>query len=780
MIRPSLIRTSLIRTLLIRPMRSALLAVPTILAFVLLVQLQPVSAFNDDEPLYGFNASGSRTERDWENKFKTIPNPQILRDNMQRLSARPHHVGSPYDKQNAEWILSQFKSWGLDAQIETFDVLFPTPKERLVELIEPGHFTAKLQEPAVNADGTSNQVSEQLPTYNAYSIDGDVTGPLVYVNYGLPRDYDELDRLGVSVKGAIVIARYGHSWRGIKPKVAAEHGAVGCIIYSDPRDDGYFEDDVFPNGPMRNENGVQRGSVLDAPTYPGDPLTPGVGAKGDVKRLAIKDAATITKIPVLPISYGDAKPLLAAMKGPMAPESFRGALPITYHVGPGPAKVHLKLAFNWDIKPVNDIIARIPGSEAPDQWIVRGNHHDGWVNGAEDPISGQISLLEEARGLSELLKQGWKPKRTIIFCAWDGEEPMLLGSTEWAEYHGEELRQHAAIYINSDGNGRGYLEAEGSHSLEKFVNGVARDITDPEKNISVWKRGQARRLVGSRQDEIDRRELRSRGDLRIGALGSGSDYTAFLDHLGIASLNIGYGGEDQGGIYHSIYDDFYWYTHFSDSDFVYGKALAQTGGTMVMRFADADVLPFDFTDFADTIHRYSDELKTLLKNRQDEVRDRNQALDEGLYGAASDPRRPTVPPARDEAPPFLNFAPLDNAENSMNLSAAHYSRALKAFTSGTPKSSPQSLVNLNDQLLHAERSLTNGQGLPRRPWYKHLIYAPGYYTGYGAKTLPGIREAIEEKRYQEAEGEIIRAAKALQDYASQVESAAVELEKDSK
>ncbi|HLJ91111.1 MAG TPA: M28 family metallopeptidase [Candidatus Angelobacter sp.] len=780
MIRPSLIRTSLIRTLLIRPMRSALLAVPTILAFVLLVQLQPVSAFNDDEPLYGFNASGSRTERDWENKFKTIPNPQILRDNMQRLSARPHHVGSPYDKQNAEWILSQFKSWGLDAQIETFDVLFPTPKERLVELIEPGHFTAKLQEPAVNADGTSNQVSEQLPTYNAYSIDGDVTGPLVYVNYGLPRDYDELDRLGVSVKGAIVIARYGESWRGIKPKVAAEHGAVGCIIYSDPRDDGYFDDDVFPAGPMRNENGVQRGSVLDMPIYPGDPLTPGVGAKGDVKRLAIKDAATITKIPVLPISYGDAKPLLAAMKGPMAPANFRGGLSIAYHVGPGPAKVHLKVQSNWDIKPVYDVIAKIPGSEQPDQWVIRGNHHDAWVNGAEDPISGQVALLEEARGLSELLKQGWKPKRTIIFCAWDGEEPMLLGSTEWAEYHGEELRQHAAIYINSDGNGRGYLEAEGSHSLEKFVNGVARDITDPEKNISVWKRGQARRLVGSRQGEIDRRELRSRGDLRIGALGSGSDYTAFLDHLGIASLNIGYGGEDQGGIYHSIYDDFYWYTHFSDSDFVYGKALAQTGGTMVMRFADADVLPFDFTDFADTIHRYSDELKTLLKNRQDEVRDRNQALDEGLYGAASDPRRPTVPPARDEAPPFLNFAPLDNAENSMNLSAAHYSRALKAFTSGTPKSSPQSLVNLNDQLLHAERSLTNGQGLPRRPWYKHLIYAPGYYTGYGAKTLPGIREAIEEKRYQEAEGEIIRAAKALQDYASQVESAAVELEKDSK
>src|SRR5262249_16294962 len=456
----------------------------TLLVFLLCLPFfLPLSAYNDDESLYGFTAADSQAQRDWENKFRAIPDPKIMRDSMQRLSARPHHVGSPYDKQNAEWILSQFKSCGLDAQIETFDVLFPTTKERVVELLEPSHYTAKLQEPPIPQDPTSNQQSEQLPTYNAYSIDGDVTAPLVYVNYGIPKDYEELDRLGVSVKGAIVIARYGNSWRGIKPKVAAEHGAVGCIIYSDPRDDGYFEGDVFPLGPMRNENGAQRGSVMDMPIYPGDPTTPGVGAKGDVKRLALKDIPPLTKIATLPIPYGDAQPLLAALKGPMAPESFRGALPIAYHVGPGPAKVHLKVAFNWDIKPVYDVIAKIQGSEAPDQWIVRGNHHDGWVNGAEDPISGQIALLEEARPFGQLLKQGWKPKRTIIYCAWDGEEPMLLGSTEWAEYHGDELKRHAALYINTDGNGRGYLGVEGSHSLEKFVNGVARDITDPEKNI---------------------------------------------------------------------------------------------------------------------------------------------------------------------------------------------------------------------------------------------------------------------------------------------------------
>jgi len=737
-----------------------------------LAVLLPLSAANDDEALFGFTAPNSGTERNWENKFRAIPSPQILKETMQRLSAHPHYVGSPYDKENAEWILSKFKEWGLDAQIETFDILFPTPKERVVELLEPTRYTAKLREPAVVGDPTSNQQNEQLPPYNAYSIDGDVTAPLVYVNYGLPRDYETLDRLGVSVKGAIVIARYGQSWRGIKPKVAAEHGAVGCILYSDPKDDGYFEEDVFPEGPMRNENGVERGSVLDMTIYPGDPLTPGVGAKGDVKRLAIKDSPTITKIPVLPISYGDAKPLLAALKGRMAPPDFRGALPISYHVGPGPAKVHLKVTSNWNTKPLYDVIAKIPGSESPDQWIIRGNHHDGWVNGAADPISSLAALLEEARGLAELRKQGWKPKRTIIYCAWDGEEPMVLGSTEWAEYHADELKQHAALYVNSDGNARGYLFVEGSHSLEKFVNGVTHDITDPEKNISVWKRSQARRLQPLNPRSA---EARLRPDLRIEAPGAGSDYIAFIDHLGIASLNLGYGGEDPGGFYHSGYDDFYYYTKFIDKDFVYGRALSQTIGTMIMRFADAEVLPYDFSDFTDTIHRYSDELKFLLKSRQDEIRVRNQDLDDGVFNAISDPRRPMVPPEKEAVPPNLNFTPLDNAEAALRRSAEHYTKALKAMSSENV--SPQMLQDLNSKLIQTERQLTNDEGLPRRPWYKHLIYAPGYYSGYGAKTLPGVREGIEEKRYQEAEKEITKVAKALENYAAAIESAASDLEK---
>jgi N-acetylated-alpha-linked acidic dipeptidase len=727
--------------------------------------------------LVGYSPRASQSEREWEAKFRAIPDPANLREYMRRLSARPHHVGSPYDKDNAEWILAHFKEWGLDAHIERFDVLFPTPKVRMLEMLAPTKFTAKLEEPALAVDPTSNQKAEQLPTYNAYSIDGNVTGPLVFVNYGLPEDYEKLDRLGISVKGAIVIAKYLHSWRGVKPKVAAEHGAIGCLIYSEPQDDGYTHDNVFPAGPMRPSDGVQRGSVMDfAANSPGDPLTPGIGATPNAKRLALKDAKSITKIPVLPISYGDAQPLLAALAGPMALEEWRGSLPIPYHVGPGPAQVHLKVAFNWDIKPVYDVIAKIPGSVAPDEWIIRGNHHDGWVNGAWDPISGQVSLLEEARSLGLLLKQGWKPRRTIIYTAWDGEEPMLLGSTEWAETHADELQEHAAVYINSDSNSRGVLEMGGSHSLEQFVNGVARDIEDPETKMTVWQRAQLSKIAEAKSAE-DRKGLRQRADLRIEALGSGTDFTAFLDHLGIATLDMEYGGEDDQGIYHSVYDDFYWYTHFSDTDFVYGRALAQTVGTSVMRLADAEVLPFDFVNLADTVDMYRKNLEKLLADKQEEIREHNQELDEGMFKATFDPRRPAVAPVREEVPPHLNFAPMQNAVDALTHSAKHYQQALSQKQASLGDDAVAAKLGaLNRELIKSERRLTNADGLPRRPWYKHLLYAPGVYTGYGVKTVPGVREGIEQKRYAEAEQEIVRVAKALEDEAALIESAARELE----
>ncbi len=727
----------------------------------------------DDAPLSGYSPQASQTEREWEAKFKAVPDPANLREYMRRMSARPHNVGSPYDKDNAEWILAHFKEWGLDAHIETFNVLFPTPKVRVLEMTEPTKYTAKLEEPSLAVDPTSNQKSEQLPTYNAYSPDGDVTAPLVFVNYGLPEDYEKLDRLGISVKGAIVIAKYYHSWRGVKPKVAAEHGAMGCLIYSEPQDDGYTRDEVFPQGPMRNPNGVQRGSVMDfASVSPGDPLTPGVGATADAKRLSVKEAKSIAKIPVLPISYGDAQPLLAALKGPMAPTEWRGSLPIPYHVGPGPAKVHLKLEFNWDIKPVYDVIAKIPGSVEPDEWIIRGNHHDAWVNGAEDPVSGQAPLLEEARGLGMLLKQGWKPRRTIIYAAWDGEEPMLLGSTEWVEAHADELKQHAAVYINTDGNDRGLLEMGGSHSLEHFINGVAKDIEDPETKMSVWQRKHLSQIADASGD--DRKDARERPDIRINALGSGTDFTGFLDHLGIATLDLGYGGEDEQGIYHSIYDDFYWYTHFSDTDFVYGRAMAQTVGTSVMRLADAEILPFQFTNQADTVNKYISELEKLLKDKQDEIRERNQELDEGVFKATFDPRRPTVAPQREELPPHLNFAPMQNAADALARSAERYQKALTARQANLGQAA--SLNELNAKLIESERKLTSDDGLPRRSWYKHLLYAPGVYSGYGVKTVPGVREGIEQKRYAEADQEIARVAKALEEESALIDSAAEMLE----
>jgi N-acetylated-alpha-linked acidic dipeptidase len=729
-----------------------------------------------EQPLNGYSAASSLSQRDWETKFRAIPEPQNQRDYMQRLSARPHHVGSPYDKDNAEWMLAKFKEWGLDANIESFDVLFPTPKARIVELIEPTKFTAKLQEPALAIDPTSNQQAEQLPTYNAYSADGDVTAPLVYVNYGVPDDYEKLERMGVSVKGAIVIARYGNSWRGIKPKVAAEHGAVGCLIYSDPAEDGYVQGDAFPLGAWRPRDGVQRGSVADMPLYPGDPLTPGVGSTKDAKRLDLKDAKTITKIPVLPISYADAQPLLAALKGEVVPEAWRGSLAQTYHVGPGPAKVHLKVQSNWDIKPVYDVIVKIPGSTSPDQWIVRGNHHDAWVNGAEDPISGTVALMEEARGLATLLKQGWKPKRTIIYCVWDGEEPGLLGSTEWGEAHADELRQHAVAYINSDGNARGYLAMGGSHTLEAFINGVAHDIQDPEKKIPVWKRDQLKAIADAKTPE-DRKEVRDRADLRIEALGSGSDWTVFLDHLGVASLDLSFGDEDGGGIYHSIYDDFYWYTHFSDTDFSYGRALSQTVGTAVLRFADADLLPYNFISLADTIHRYLDELQKLSQTKQDEAIERNKEIEEGVFTAIADPKRTSVPPPVEEVPPHLDFAPLQNASDALTHSAERYQKALeKVSSNGALAVSPAELQALNEKLMQSERKLTSPEGLPGRPWFQHLIYAPGQYTGYDVKTIPGVREAIEQKKWKEADQQIVRAANALQNEATLVDSAAQELE----
>ena len=757
----------------VKPLRSLTVYV-VLFAFS---QFSPAQSAQDSNPphaLLGYTPHSTAGERDLEKKFQDAVVAGNIRENMRRLSARPHSVGSTYDKDNAEWILARFKEWGFDARIENFDVLFPTPKERIVELVAPTKFRAKLQEPALSADPTSNQTAEQLPTYNAYSADGDVTAPLVYVNYGNREDYEELDRMGISVKGAIVITRYGSGWRGIKPKVAAEHGAIGCLIYSDPRGDGFFHGDDYPTGGWRPPDGVQRGSVMDT-DYPGDPLTPGVGAVPGAKRLDIKDAKTITKIPVLPISYSDAQPLLAALQGPVAPEAWRGGLQITYHIGPGTARVHLKVASNWDIKPLYDVIATLKGSD-PDQWVIRGNHHDAWVNGADDPISGQSPMLEEARVLGELHKQGWTPKRTIIYCAWDGEEPGLLGSVEWVETHVEELRKHAVTYINSDSSSRGFLSAGGTQDLQALVGDVAHDITDPEKNISVFQRARLRAIMRAKDAE-ERSRLRKRNDLVHGDLGDGSDFTAFQDFAGISSLNLGYGGEDEGTQYHSIYDDYYWYTHYADRDFVYERALAQTAGSLVLRIADADLLPFDYTPQAEAITKYESDLEKLLKDKQEEITERNTEIQEGAFAATSDPHKAFVPPPVEAVPPYMNFAPMKNSIETMKKSAERYSKALAKFRSASDGAvSPSSLQAVNADLLRISRLFLSDKGLPGRPWFKNQIYAPGAYTGYGAKPVAPVREFMDEKKWKEADEQIPTVADVIDHVSAGIEKAAEDLE----
>jgi N-acetylated-alpha-linked acidic dipeptidase len=720
--------------------------------------------------MLGFGTEGASAEKALESRFDASLNAADLRGWMQRITSHPHHVGSPWDKSNAEFMAGLFRSWGFQTEIESFKVLFPTPKVRLLEMEAPTRFKASLTEPPVPGDSTSTQTAEQLPLYNAYSIDGDVTGELVYVNYGVPKDYEELQRRGIDVKGKIVISRYGGSWRGIKPKVAAEHGAIGCLIYSDPHEDGYFRGDVYPKGGYRNENSGQRGSVADMPLYSGDPLTPGIGATEDAKRLAVKDAPTITKIPVLPISYGDALPLLKALGGPMAPEDWRGALPIPYHLGAGPTRVHLKLEFNWDLKPIYDVIARIPGAERPDEWVIRGNHHDGWVNGASDPVSGLVAELEEAKALGELAKSGWKPKRTIIYAAWDGEEPGLLGSTEWAETHAAELRDHAVVYINSDGNSRGFFNAGGSHQLETFVNQVVRDVTDPEKKISVLDRSLARTQLNGTAE--GRQEAKAGKKISLAPLGSGSDYTPFLQHLGISALNIGYGGEGEYGQYHSAYDSFDHFIRFGDPTFEYGVTLAKTGGRLVLRLADADVLPMTFDSFNVAVGKYVDEVVKLTTTLREEAEERNQRLDDKVFQAVDDPTQTYwVAPPRLDVAPYLNFAPLQNAVAALKKSTAAYTKAYTAATAGGKTLPAEKANRLNEILMKSERTLTRPEGLPRRSWYVHQIYAPGFYTGYGVKTLPAVREALEQRDWKEATAEIPLVAATLEAFAAEIDKA---------
>jgi len=729
--------------------------------------------------MLGFSAAHDLDEQAAERQFDADLNAGELRESMRTMASEPNQVGSVHDKANAEFMLQKFREWGWDASIETFSVLYPTPRHIALQLIAPKRYTARLAEPAIKGDASSGHSAGALPPYNIYGADGDVSAELVYVNYGMPDDYKELDRRAISVKGRIVIARYLGGWRGLKPKLAYEHGAIGCLIYSDPRDDGYFLGDAYPQGGWRPADGVQRGSVADIPIYSGDPLTPGVGATEDAERLPLSEAKTLMHIPVLPLSYADAQPLLAALGGPVAPASWRGALPLTYHIGPGPAKVHLQVQSDWSRKPIYDVVARIAGSELPDEWVVRGNHHDAWVFGAWDPLSGNSALMAEAKAIGALLRGGWRPRRTLIYASWDGEEPGLLGSTEWVETHAQELKRHAVVYVNSDTNARGFLEAKGSHSLQRLVNEVSAGIRDPETDGSVQARLRARLRVDAYQSAAPNEQLKQLAqaaafatDVPIGALGSGSDYTPFLQHLGIAALDLSYGGEgDDDGVYHSLYDSFDHYLRFGDPGFLYGIAEAQTVGHVVLRMADADVLPLQFSDAAEVLDGYLHELHKLAYDQGEHAQSVAELRQAHAFELASDPTRPVGPPASEPQVPYLNFTALDDAMAHMKRAARAYDAALaEAFARATPLTLAQR-GQLDARLQGLEQALTSDDGLPGRSWYRHLIYAPGLFTGYGAKTLPAVREAIEQSHWDEALQYIGVTARAIDSYSDQLEAA---------
>lgn len=692
---------------------------------------------------------------------------------LKMMASEPNQVGSPHDKYNADWELQQFKKFGWDAHIETFQVLYPTP---VSEAVEMGAFKATLQERPIPGDTSSTAKDYALPAYLIYQGDGDVTAPLVYVNYGTQDDYKQLARLGISVKGKIVITRFGKVWRGVKPLLAYKHGAIGCLIYSDPADDGYAVGAVYPKGPMRPPQGIQRGSVMDMMLYPGDPLTPGVGATKNAKRLTRETAPTVLKIPALPISYADAKVLLSAMTGPVAPSNWRGALPITYRVGPGSQPVHLEVKSNWGLKPVYDVIATIKGSTFPDQWVVRGNHHDGWVEGASDPLSGQVALLDEAKAIGALLKTGWRPKRTIVYASWDGEEPMLLGSTEWAEEHAAELKKKAILYINTDGNSRGFMRASGNQDLGAFVTKVSESVMDPEAHVSVGQRARDHILTAATDGptapalKAEAKQLQMPGsNIPVNAAGSGSDYSSFLDHLGVSTLDFGYGGEAKnGGVYHSRYDTFEHHLRFIDPGLVYGKVLSETVGHAVLAAADSKLPLQSPADFARDAKADIAKVEKLADNQRSAAAEQKRLLAANAYAIAADPTEPHGNPVAMAPVPQFDFTPLDRASAALTKSAKAYEAALAADGGDL---STADAVKLQGIMQTIDQTLLYSGGMPGRPWYENLIYAPGRYIGYGVTTLPGVTEAITEERWSDVPKFISLTSAALKDYAMRLNQA---------
>jgi len=687
----------------------------------------------------GFSAASSAAETAREREMKAAPSPKLAEADFDVMTAEPHHTGSPYEIKLADYVADAFKSFGLDATKYEYSVLLPWPGQRRIDIVAPDPIKLQVEEEKIRGDQWADKPGI-LPAYNAYSPSGDVTGEIVYVNFGIPADYETLQKLGIEVKGKIVLARYGGSWRGIKPKVAAEHGAIACIIYSDPHEDGYFQGEVYPDGPFRGWGMIQRGSVMDMPRYPGDPSTPGRPSKPGVERLPMDKIETFAPIPVQPLSYRDGVELLKRLKGPVAPEAWRGALPITYHIGPGPAKVHMSLRMDYGQRRLINVVGRMAGSVAPDEWIIVGSHRDAWTFGASDSVSGHVSMMAVARAMSDMMKKGWRPRRSVLFVSWDGEEQGLLGSTEWVEDLTEELKAKAAVYVNRDAGAGGLnFSSSAVHSLSPFVHELAQSIQPEGQSKTLYDLW----LERSREQAPARDGQPPLKTPAVGALGSGSDYTAFLDHVGIPSIDMGLNDRGGDGSYHSTYDNPTWFKKYVDPQFKYSVLAAQVTGVALLRLADAEVLPFDYEAYGGQILEYIAEIELQASHASP---DGSKSVDFAGMKAAAEAFAKAGASLRSTGETLLGGG---SAPGQMNTAGA--------------------MARINRALIMAERDLIEPAGLPDRPWYRHVIYAPGLYTGYGVKTIPGVREAVDSGNYTRAaeQAKIViraleRAAKTLQ------------------
>ncbi len=685
-----------------------------------------------DVSIRGFFPAEAAREAEFEKAFRAVPTPERAREDLWILTQAPHVAGTPEDFKTAQYVFNQFHEAGLDAKIVEYQVLLPTPKEVKVDLVEPFRREGPTPEETWAWDKDSSDSSVVTP-FNAYSPSGDVTARVVYANYGLPEDYERLRRWGIDVAGKIVVVRYGKCFRGVKAFVAEQNHAAGLLIYSDPAEDGYRQGDVYPRGPWRPTKDVQRGSILYLTEYAGDPLTPGYAATKGARRLTLKEARTLPRVPTTPISSEDASPILENLGGPVAPPAWQGALPFTYHVGPGASKVHLKLDMDFRTRAIWDVVAEIPGVAQPDWWVVVGNHRDAWTYGAVDPNSGTAPLLAVGRGLGQLLKQGWKPQRTIILASWDAEEFGLIGSTEWAEEHADQLMRNGVAYLNMDVGVAGpHFTASAVPSLARMIREAAGDVADPGTNrplSKVWaEEGRRLRREGGIPIAVLEQQPQtvSPEEQPVGELGSGSDYTPFLQHLGVPSLDLGFGGPY--GVYHALHDDFYWMEHFGDPTFKYSVAAAQVYGTLALRLADADILPFDYEDYGNAIQKY-------LRDFGEDLKKRNVA---------------------DKLP----LGDAQEAAGKFTESAKALSEKL-AVLGASGLADAGKLATINHALLEVERNFLLEKGLPGRSWFRHAFYAPGMYTGYAAVILPGVREAADQADWSTATEQLALAQQAI-------------------